>query len=124
MSLSEKIIGKAKSRWRKKVVRLSDGDDVEVRAPTRAQQSLAMREAGLRADKDGGHHTENSAAMVIRLLISCCYYPEGSDQAGQRVFSEVDKATLLDTPSGDPDIESLCAAALELMNTSEEAGKN
>lgn len=122
VNLSDKLIAKEKSNWRKRIVDVEvegESAQIEVRAPTAAQRSLALKEGATDAAKGT---IGNLAAFQIRLVISCCYYPEGNEHAGKRVFSEADKDALMNLPGGGI-VDDLATVASELMNGAEAAGK-
>lgn len=122
MNLSNRLISHAKSNWRKRIVSVSVGEEeeqIEVRAPSAAQRALAMKEGEFDAGKGS---VGNVAAFQVRLVISCCYYPEGTEHAGKRVFSTADKESLMDLPGGGV-VDELAAIASELMSGAAEEGK-
>jgi hypothetical protein len=108
-----------KAKDLRKTVVTWEGVEYEVRQPTVAAHSRAIKAAGLSANPDTGEmRIENVGRMQASLAIACTYTP-GTDE---RVFEDADLEAIMGSPAGGF-LASLGQVAQSLMKEAEDAGK-
>lgn len=88
----------------------------EVRQPTIAARSAILKAAKAQS---GDNDRVDLAALQVEALLRCVFVPAGEEQAGELVFEEADRASLLEQPTGGF-VDTLAEVALRLLNVDKE----